>query len=456
VNKSSEGLRSRLIHAGIWSSLAGFAATGLRFASSLVLTRLLVPEVFGLVAVAMVLYLVIALVSDIGIRQAVVYGVRGEEQEFLDTVWSLCAVRGLIIAAISGLVAIGFWTFSASGLFPQNSVYAHENFPLVFFLTAATALIVGFKSPKMLLLERRLEFKRLAILELFSQIGGAVVTIALAWVWRSVWPIIVGTYVSSVLIVYFSIFHIKGPIGHFKWDQRVVKEVFEYGRWILLASLAFVLATNADRILLGIWVIPAMLGFYVLALNILQAVEQIISRPFTSAGMSALSEVARRDASRVKEAYLRVRMPYDAALLGAAGFFAASGQLIVDVLYDPRYAQAGWTLQALSPFLFFQRYNLAASAHIALGDSKSGFHFNLIKLISIFIAVPLGYSLMGYEGAVWGIALHMLPSAIQALIRNQRHRLNDFKFEVTILLALPLGWLFGWLIVRLGFVVGLT
>ena len=76
---SIRGLKQRALRAGRWS-LLGFAATqGIRLVSTLVMTRLLAPSMFGVMAIAVMVNVVASLLTDLGIRQNIVQSRRGAD-----------------------------------------------------------------------------------------------------------------------------------------------------------------------------------------------------------------------------------------------------------------------------------------------------------------------------------------------------------------------------------------
>jgi O-antigen/teichoic acid export membrane protein len=436
-------LKSRTLTAGIWATVLGFAGTAVRFANSLVITRLLVPEVFGVVALAAAFTTVVSLLSDIGLRQYVIYSPRGNDPEVVDTIRTLSVIRGLLIAAISLVLAVAVYIGAGSDVFMERSVYTHPDLPIVLAHFGISAIVLGFKSPKLALLERELDLKSVGAVELIALLGSTVVTLALAWSWRSIWAIVAGVYVNAVITVLLSIFWVDGRIGRFTWNRQIAAEVVRYGRWILLASIAFVLASNADRLLLGNLLSAADLGFYMIALNIVQMFEQIVSKPFTAVALPALSEVARSRSAQMRSGYLKLRLPYDMATITMAGIVFAAGQFIVEFLYDPRYAAAGSILQVLSFSLLFPRFSAIGTAHAALGEPQTETWVSFCKLVSIAICIPIGHAIAGNRGAIWAIALHMIPGALVYLYRNQKHGLNNFAFEAGVLACWPVGYVIG-------------
>ncbi|RYG87369.1 teichoic acid transporter, partial [bacterium] len=443
-------LKERALRAGVWTTLLSGGGVILRFGSSMLMTRMLVPDVFGVVALSSVIFTIISLLADVGLRQCVIYSERGEEQSYLDTIWSVSALRGVFITIVSALAAVGIWGLAQGGAFAPGSVYVHPDLPAVLAVTAASSLWMGVKSPKLYLLERKLDLKTIGYIDLLSMAIGTAVTLLLTWHWRSVWPIVISSHVSMIAMTLMSHYMIPGPIGRMGWDKGAIAEIIRYGRWILLSSIASVFAMSADRLLLGVWLTAAALGLYGLALNIISSVESLLSRPFVSVGMPAFSEVARRDASGMKPVYLRFRRPLDIASVLAAGFFFAFGQLLIDVIYDERYALAGRTLQILSFTLLFPRFQIAGAVHQALGHPQTNSWMNIAKLVSIFALVPIGHFLYGYEGAMWAISLHMVPAILVLFVANRRFGLNDFAYEAKTLLLWPVGWGAGLLAVWIG------
>jgi O-antigen/teichoic acid export membrane protein len=97
---SIRGLKQRALRAGRWT-LVGFAATqSVRLVSTLVMTRLLVPSMFGVMAIAVMVNVIASLLTDLGIRQNIVQSRRGTDPMFLNTAWTVQIVRGFVIWAL--------------------------------------------------------------------------------------------------------------------------------------------------------------------------------------------------------------------------------------------------------------------------------------------------------------------------------------------------------------------
>ena len=104
------GLMGRALR-GSALTAGSFAITqGLRLASNLVLTRLLFPEAFGLMALVSVVVVGLQMFSDTGVGPAISRSPRGDDSTFLDTAWTINLIRGVLrwglTCALAGSLAM--------------------------------------------------------------------------------------------------------------------------------------------------------------------------------------------------------------------------------------------------------------------------------------------------------------------------------------------------------------
>ena len=190
-------LRTRVLNAGAWS-LAGFAlSTIVRFGSNLLMTRLLAPEMFGVLAIASTVMVGLAMFSDLGVKQSIVQSKRGREAAFLNTAWSIQILRGILL----WLVGLGVSLDPLAGrleAIPLGSVYAAPSLPYVIGVLSLSAAIGGFDSTKMIEASRGLFVSRIIKIEISSQICGLAAMIAWVSVDRSIWALVMGSLCSTL------------------------------------------------------------------------------------------------------------------------------------------------------------------------------------------------------------------------------------------------------------------
>ncbi len=436
-------LKSKVVHAGLWTLGGHFLSLVLRLGGSLALTRIFAPEVFGLLALATAALVLVTLLSDIGLRQAVIRSPNGTNQLFLNTAWTLQVARGGLIWVLCVIGAGVLREAASRGWVPAGSVYLDPALPAVIAATSFSAVILGFFSMKAVTAHRDLDLKRLTLMELLSQCAALVVTLVSGFATRSIWAFVAGSLVGSTLTALLSHFWFRGPADGFAWNREALSELRNFGKWSFVSSAFTALAINGDRLLLGGWLNPAMLGYYSLASNLAMVGQDVANRLFGSVTLPAFSQVVRQQPYRLRAVYAQFRWTLDTMLVGGAGFLFATGGWIIDHLYDARYAQAGPMLQWLSFGLVFARYGLAQSAYVALGHAQYGAAINLVRTLSLFTLVPLLYWCYGISGAIVGVAFHLTPIWFCVFWFNRRHRLNNFVMELVLLGAWPAGWLAG-------------
>src|SRR4051812_45253512 len=98
-------VRAAAVGSAVWTVLGFGAMQVLRFGFNLVLTRLVAPQVFGVMAMVTLCVQALHMFSDLGIRQCVVHHARGDDPDFLNTAWTLQILRGLLLWGLSAALA---------------------------------------------------------------------------------------------------------------------------------------------------------------------------------------------------------------------------------------------------------------------------------------------------------------------------------------------------------------
>jgi O-antigen/teichoic acid export membrane protein len=441
--RSHKSLKERIVHASSWTVFAYGCALVLRLFSSLIMTRLLAPEAFGLVAIVTTIGVVATLLSDIGLRQAIVHSPHGDDPLMLNTAWTMQVLRGFLIWSACCLVAVALYLAGQRGWLPAGSVYAAHDLPLVLALGAFNSVILGFETTKRFSADRRIDQKLVVLIELGSLLLCIVVMVALGYLLRSVWAIIIGGAVGGLSTVIAGHALLPGHPNRFAWNRDYSRQIFAFGKWILASSLLYVIATNSDKLLLGVWVTPAVLGCFAIGQNLAMMLELAVGRVFGLVASPAFGDVARTNPQRMREVYLRMRLPFDILFISGAGFLFAIGPWLVGLMYDARYAQAGPILQILSCMLLFARYGVSTAAYLALKAPQAQALMNLLRVCAFFAIVPLAYSHFGVQGAYWAIALHPLVTLPVVWWFDHRLGLASWRHEFLTLAVWPLGWLAG-------------
>jgi O-antigen/teichoic acid export membrane protein len=429
-----------MLDATRWVVLSAGLGHVLRLASNLILTRLLVPEMFGLMAIATTAGVILAMLSDIGLQQVVVHSKRGDAPTFLDTVWTIQVIRGFVLWGGSWAVAAGLALATRWGLVSAHSTYGDPLLPWLIIATGIPIVIAGLSSTLPLTATRSFQMRPIFMMRFMGQAFGLAVMIVLAWLTRSIWALVLGSFASSALSTALSHRWKSGPRNRLRWDKSAAHEVYSYGKWLVVSSAVTVFASNGDRLLLAAYASAKVLGLYSIALGLVSALDAILSQLFSKVMLPAFSEVARNNPNGVPAAYFRLRWRIDPIILVSSGLLFGGAHLLIAALYDARYLEAAQMLQILSLGMIVSRYTLVQQVYLALGQTRYFVPLNVTRLVATFTLIPLGYHLAGFTGALIAIAVRDVPMALLTLYLNARHHLNNVRLELGTLVFWPMGF----------------
>lgn len=437
-------LKRRAIWAGAWNVLSLVLSQVLRLGGNLIIARLLVPEMFGVMVIATTVSVLLHLLSDVGLRQNIVQSQRGDDPLFLNTAWTVQIIRGFVLFSFTLLLAIGSWLAQLANLWPAGSTYAAPELPLVLAITGISAIIFGFQSTKIDVAVRTFQQKRVVLIDLGSQVVGLITMLLIGYFTRSIWSLVIASVLASLASTVLGHVALEGPRNRLQWDRSALTELVNFGRWILVSSVVGVLAMYGDRIWFGASMTAAELGVYSIAVLILGSIQAGLMKLFGAVALPAFSEAAREgDSERLKALYMRFKLLVDLVSLFSCGVLLTASPMLIGWMYDERYAGAGTILSILSLSFLVLRYTLAHQVWLAMGLTKYQAIDNIIRLVSLWVLLPLLLAVGGVNYAIWGVALHTFPTLVLIVYVNRKLGIFDLKRELAVLPVVAVGALCG-------------
>ena len=427
--------------------LAGYVLSQLlRLASSLVLTRLLAPDIYGVMSIGYMVVTALVMFSDVGLAAGAIQNRHGDEPAFLNVTWIVQIVRGALIMvlalALSAALALGV----LDGVLPANSVYVDPRIPGMLAVVSLYGLVSGFESTKVYLARRHLVLAQLTKIDLLGQALGTGFVIVWAYVSPSVWALALGWVFGALVKTVLTHTALPGDRNRWQWSATAFQEVFHFGKWTVLSSIFSFLLSSGDRLLLGAILNATTMGFYSIAGLLLSAVQSAVSKVVGYAVLPALSEVARSRPHDLKATVYRIRRPLDLVCLLAAGMLFFLAPPIIHLLYDARYTSAGWMLSLLALTLIATRLEVFDQCLLALGKVRLLSALNAVRLVALYALVPLGYLMLKVEGAVAAVAVSALLNSVVVLGLQTHLGLIDVRKELMAIPMLGAGLLAGWLV----------
>lgn len=372
----------------------------------------------------------------------------GENPEILNTAWTMQVIRGGLLWLIILLIAWLLSYLNGANFFPSNSIYTDVRLPSLLVVTGIVALITGFESSRAWLAQRNMMLGRITFLELFAQTIGLLVMIWWAWKYKNVWALVAGSIVSASLRTVLSHYVLEGQKNYFCWNKKIVIEFLHFGKWLFLSAIITFLALSGDRVILGGLLTAEQLGFYTIAYFLATSLKDLVERLTGSVWYPLLSQVHREEKNKIMDVYYGIRQKLDLVIYLCVGFLYSTAFLIIQILYDDRYQEAGWMLQVLAITIIGSSFRLGSTLLLSMGNPKVGTFAVALRAVALILMIPYGYENFGLQGALWSIAVNPLFEIPIILYFFSRYKIISWYKEVRFIPVIGVGYFLGQVVIK--------
>lgn len=292
ISGGDEGsLRQQTVSGIGWSSAAQIGRQGLMFLITVLLARLLTPEDFGLVGMILVFTGFVALFGELGFGAALIQRNEVNEKHFSSIFWvnlGMGAVLTVLLFIAAPLIAAFFREPSLTSLMKVGSF----NF-----------LIVSLGLVQKAILERNMQFRLMAFVEITAVLLGGSIAVVLALTGYGVWSLIWQLLLTSIITV-VALWLVSKWRPQLIFNRRAISDLWGFSSHLLGFNAFNYWARNADNLLIGRFIGPAGLGIYTRAYTTMLLPLSQVTNVFGRVMFPALSKV-QHDKERVKFIYLR-------------------------------------------------------------------------------------------------------------------------------------------------------
>lgn len=270
-----------LLRGSAWMITMRWSIRGLGLVSTVILARVLTPEDFGIVAMAMVVIGFLEVFTQTGVDLALIRD-RAATRAHFDTAWTLEILQAAALALALLIVA----PFAAAW-------FDDPRVTLVIRLLALRALIGGFENIGVVAFRRELDFSREFWFGVVKKTATVAITITIALWLRSYWALVIGLVGGRLLDVLISFrMHPYRP----RWCLERVREIWSFSQWLLLARVANVVNRKFDEFVVGGQAGTSAMGTYFVASDIATAPTEEIVLPMARGTFPVYSRTLdRRD-----------------------------------------------------------------------------------------------------------------------------------------------------------------
>ncbi len=373
---------------------------GLRFVSNIVLAWLLVPSDFGVAAVVFTIITGVALFADVGIYDSLIRHKDGDSEDFLRTAQTLTLIRGIVLYLAVFIIA----PFAESFFdIPSLTQYLR--------IASVNLILMGFCSVKIINLQRNMQVIPGIVIDFLAQLISVVLVIVLALQYRNVWPLILSSAITSLLVLIVSQVYKPSTFAIRTINYQFVREIFSFGKWILLSTIFTFLILNSDRLILarisdttvtGIYNLGFMLG------SIILGVTGMLTEKLIFPEISRLSRdmVVNDQLNSEIEKTLKGFMPI--ALTGTLMIFVIS-PLFFSYLYRDAYVDAGLVSQIMCIVCWCMLlYSMLNKTYIALNLPEKAAGFSFVTAAFRIVLCIVGYYHLDLVGFMVGLGVGSL------------------------------------------------
>ncbi|MCW2240911.1 oligosaccharide flippase family protein [Azospirillum canadense] len=403
---SDSKLKQKVAIGAGWMIFLRLASRGVGIVSMLVMARLLLPDDFGLVALATTIAGAVEALGMIGLQLALIRE-NGVNRDLYDTAFTMTVIRGvltgLIVAASAPVVA---------------SFFADDRLTAVLFVIAAGAALQGFENIGTVAFRKDLAFDREVVLFMTARVSTFLVTLVCALATHSHWALVAGISASRVVRVVMSYrMHPYRP----RFTLIAWRRLINFSVWIWVASVAGFLRDQADAFVIGRCLGMTQVGVFRLGTEISSLTTSELVQPICRAllpGFSAMHNAGRNVSDSVVESFSAVCLLVLPAALGLSLVAAP----LVHLALGPNWSEAVPVIRILGMFVIFHvASEIGAVALLTLGRPDVTAWIAVAATPMRLACLMVGIGTFGLAGGAWALGIGAGLEGIVFLFQMERH-----------------------------------
>jgi O-antigen/teichoic acid export membrane protein len=396
-------LRSQVLHGGIYLVSRQVVGIAIGVVGMILLTRAIGPEAYGLYAAALGIYLYFVAVCQWGVD---IYLIRheGEPQpEDYHQAFSLLLLLGLVGAGLAVLAVpyLGRWM-------------RLEGFGPVAVTLFASLPVNLLQLVPLARLERALDYRRVALIELSGQTATYVVALPLAYQGLGAWAPVGGMWASRFLALGL-LYGMSGYRPRLHWEFARIRTMAGYGLGISASDWLWQLRNLVNPLVVGRYAGAEAVGQVALAIRLVEQLSFIVDATAYRLSIPVFALLQENRARLVKA----VSEGTNLQLMAVGPLFAGFGLVapwVVPLVFGPRWLPVLEVYPFIAvTYLCGAAFSLQASALYVVRGTWGVAFFHLVHLVLFAGSAVLLVPHLGFRGYGWAEVV-ALPSYTLILI----------------------------------------
>jgi lipopolysaccharide exporter len=438
-NIDAKAIMSRTAKGAGWTIGWRFATRGIGFCSTLILVRLLTPEDFGIVSLAIGFFQMLDQVAGFGVEGAIIRANRADRAIY-DSAFTINVVRGTLTSAVLAATAI-----------PVARFFGNANLVTVIYVLAAGWFVASFQNVGIVEFRRLLAFDMEFKIQIIPRVLALAVTIPAALIWHSYWALVGGIVATKLLTVCLSyMLHPYRP-----WfGVKGMKHIFSFSFWEWMIGLLNLAGYRADIMIIGRLLGAGAVGVYGLGGEIAGLPNGEIVAPLCRVLFSGFV-AERREGNNGSDTMLRVLSILALLTFPLSVGLSLVAYPIVKLGFGPEWLGAVPLIQLLGVSATIGLFNAVGetlfSAHAwlrtILGMTALA---TMLRLLLLLLMIPhfgliggaMAGALMGlFQEAIYmGMAMRRLKLRFRMIVARVIRPTVAVAIMATVLVCSGLGW----------------
>ncbi|WP_231549408.1 lipopolysaccharide biosynthesis protein [Carnobacterium jeotgali] len=364
-----------------YSAIGKYSNVVIQLLVTAVLSRILTPAEYGIVAVVNVFLIFFQMLADFGIGPAIIQN-KSLEKEEINSIFGF----SLYLALFLGIV------FMFLG-HPISAFYNNEVYKPISIVLAICVFFYGILVVPQSMLLRDKKFSTVNMVTVLANIVSGVVSIVMAINGFSYYSLIISNTAKAALL--FIIFYLKTNLkASLKIDKAPLKKIFSFSKNQFLFNFINYFSRNLDSLLIGRYFSASSLAFYDKAYQVSLYPNQILTNVISPVIQPIMSDY-EKNLEKIKSVYLKITTILATIGLPLSVFLVFHSSDIILFLFGDQWSGSVVTFQILALSVWIQMILSSTGAIFQSANRTdllllSGVLSAVVTVTAIFIGIWAG------------------------------------------------------------------
>lgn len=364
-----------------FSALGKYSNVVIQLIVNAILSRILTPADYGIVAVVNVFLIFFQMLADFGIGPAIIQNKKLDQKD-IESIFAF----SIYLAFFLGIIFM-FLGYPIS-VFYQDDVYI----PIAIILGVCVVFYALLVVPQSLLLRDK-KFFNVNMTTILANLLSGVISIVLAFAGFSYYSLIIGNIVKA--FVMFLVFFVQSKLKfHYKTNKTSLMKIYSFSKNQFAFNFINYFSRNLDKMLIGRYMSASAVAYYDKAYQVSLYPNQILTNVITPVIQPIMSEF-ETDTERIKNVYLRITQVLGTLGIPLSVFLFFNSSEVIQFLFGDQWGGSVLTFQILSVSIWVQMISSSTGAIFQSANRTdllllSGVLSAILNISSIMFGVYLG------------------------------------------------------------------